>query len=277
MKEKTQIRTGNSAEPLKDLTKQIFYKFYKLKFKHNIMTKFFSTFIFLFTLSISLTAQVGINTASPNASAALDVTSTDKGLLIPRVTSTANVTAPTAGMMVYQTGGTAGFYFYNGSWNLVGGGDNLGSHTATQNLNMANQDILASDSIRTRTIRYGSHSLDMVNEYVQTVLNMRSNVVPASLYSTSYLRILPATTPQSNCNLQGMAGGYPGKIMHIHNTHNLVTPHVFVINNETTNEPEPTHRIRTLTGANVTISNEGFATFVYDGSIQRWILMSVNQ
>ena len=81
---------------------------------------FFLSFFLFYTLS-SL-AQVGINTASPNSSAALDVTSTDKGLLIPRVASTANVTAPTAGMMVYQTGGTAGFYFYTTSWNLVGGG-----------------------------------------------------------------------------------------------------------------------------------------------------------
>ncbi|MBK8888612.1 MAG: hypothetical protein IPN46_19660 [Saprospiraceae bacterium] len=76
------------------------------------MTKYFSTFIFIVSLSLSLTAQVGINTASPNASAALDVTSTNKGLLIPRVASTGDIASPTAGMMVYQTGGTAGFYFY---------------------------------------------------------------------------------------------------------------------------------------------------------------------
>lgn len=236
------------------------------------MTKFFSTFIFLVIVSATITAQVGINTASPNAGAALDVTSTDKGLLIPRVTSTANVTAPTAGMMVYQTGGTAGFYFYNGSWNLVGGGDNLGNHTATQNLNMANQDIVSSDSIRTRTSRNDAYSIAFNNEYIQTILNMRSTTVPASVYSDSFLKIIAATpTGLTNCNLQGMAGGYPGKIMHIYNTQ---ASSVFVIQNDTTNEPEPTHRIRTLTGSNVTLSNECFATFVYDGTLQRWILMS---
>lgn len=97
-------------------------------------------------ISLSASAQVGINTTTPDPSAALDVTSTDKGLLIPRVTSTANVTAPTAGMMVYQTGGTSGFYFYEGQWTLVKS-DNLGNHTATQNLAMGSNSITGANNI----------------------------------------------------------------------------------------------------------------------------------
>ncbi len=121
--------------------------------KHLI---FSLSFILLCTLSVQ--AQVGINTASPNASAALDVTSTDKGLLIPRVASTGDIASPTAGMMVYQTGGTAGFYFYSTSWTLVSGPDNLGNHTATTNLNMANQDIISVDSIGTAKAKIGPNT-----------------------------------------------------------------------------------------------------------------------
>ena len=46
--------------------------------------KFFTLTISLF-LTISTFSQVGIGTNSPNAAALLDLTSTDKGLLVPRV------------------------------------------------------------------------------------------------------------------------------------------------------------------------------------------------
>lgn len=108
-------------------------------------------------ISLSASAQVGINTAMPHGSAALDVTSTDKGLLIPRVSSTASIETPTAGMMVYQTGSPAGFYFYGTTWTLVSG-DNLGNHTATTNLNMASQDIIAVDSIGAAKAKIGPNT-----------------------------------------------------------------------------------------------------------------------
>ena len=38
--------------------------------------------------SMGLTAQVGINNPTPDASAALDITSTEGGILIPRMTET---------------------------------------------------------------------------------------------------------------------------------------------------------------------------------------------
>ena len=65
-------------------------------------------------------AQVGINIATPNASAALDITSTTGGLLPPRMTEDQrniinSPSNPATGLMVYQTDGAAGFYYYNGS------------------------------------------------------------------------------------------------------------------------------------------------------------------
>jgi len=64
-------------------------------------------------------AQIGIGTTTPNESAALDITSTSKGLLIPRLTSIqrATITNPTAGMVIYCTNcGTNGeLENYNGS------------------------------------------------------------------------------------------------------------------------------------------------------------------
>ena len=68
-------------------------------------------------------AQVGINNENPDASAALDITSTTGGLLIPRMTETQRdaIASAATGLMIYQTDGTAGFYYYNGStWSEVG-------------------------------------------------------------------------------------------------------------------------------------------------------------
>ena len=54
---------------------------------------------------------------SANASAMLDVSSTDKGLLIPRLDSVqrTSISDPATGLLVFQTDGTAGFYYYTGS------------------------------------------------------------------------------------------------------------------------------------------------------------------
>ena len=68
-------------------------------------------------------AQIGINNETPDASAALDITSTTGGLLVPRMTETQRdaISPAATGLMIYQTDNTAGFYYYNGSsWAEVG-------------------------------------------------------------------------------------------------------------------------------------------------------------
>ena len=74
-------------------------------------------------LTATTFAQVGINTSSPHESAALDIVSTTGGLLVPRMTETQRdaITSAATGLMIYQTDGTAGFYYYNGSsWATLG-------------------------------------------------------------------------------------------------------------------------------------------------------------
>jgi hypothetical protein len=81
--------------------------------------KFFHFVLLLIVSSpLQLLAQsVGIGTNTPHASAQLDITSTSRGLLIPRITLVQRngIAAPAAGLLVYQTDNTPGFYFYNGS------------------------------------------------------------------------------------------------------------------------------------------------------------------
>lgn len=73
----------------------------------------------------SATAQsLSINTTGVQAdtSAILDVNSTTKGLLIPRMTAAQKnaIVTPATGLLIYQTDGSAGFYYYNGTgWYLL--------------------------------------------------------------------------------------------------------------------------------------------------------------
>jgi hypothetical protein len=103
--------------------------------------------------SMHLFAQTGIGTTTPDASAKLDVSSTNKGFLPPRVTLTgisdnATIASPATGLLVYNTGNNlglaAGYYYWNGNaWATIataGGSGSFaasflrGSRTATQSV-----------------------------------------------------------------------------------------------------------------------------------------------
>ncbi len=70
--------------------------------------------------------QVGVGTTNPDASSVLDISATDKGVLVPRVSLidvsnlTTPVTTPATGLLVWNTNATVtggngvGFYFFNG-------------------------------------------------------------------------------------------------------------------------------------------------------------------
>lgn len=93
------------------------------------MKKFFLSLVSVLFVVLAATAQVGIGTTTPNASASLDVSSSNKGFLPPRValtstTDVSTVSTPATGLLVYNTAsaGTApnnvtpGYYYYTGSF-----------------------------------------------------------------------------------------------------------------------------------------------------------------
>jgi len=87
------------------------------------MNNFFTLLIAF--LSYHSYGQVGVNTTSPEASAALDITSTSSGLLIPKMTQAQKtaIASPATGLLIYQTNATTGFYYYDGgAWVTFGGG-----------------------------------------------------------------------------------------------------------------------------------------------------------
>lgn len=62
-------------------------------------------------------AQVSIGAPAPDASAQLDITSANKGVLIPRMTAAirTGISSPATGLLVYQTDATQGFYYNAGT------------------------------------------------------------------------------------------------------------------------------------------------------------------
>jgi hypothetical protein len=117
--------------------------------------------LFLCFISTGLFAQTGIGTTTPDASAKLDVSSTNKGFLPPRIALTAlnsasPVTIPATGLLIFNTATagsipnqvTPGYYYWDGvnaKWvRLEDKADNLGDHTATINVKL-NGNYLSND------------------------------------------------------------------------------------------------------------------------------------
>ena len=110
-----------SAQTVYDISKFHLYWLAIFLLIHVLKTmkKIYPVFLlFLLASPInSLFAQnsnVGVGTTTPDASAILDVTSTSKGVLVPRLTTAARlaIASPAQGLLVYDTN-LGCFYYYN--------------------------------------------------------------------------------------------------------------------------------------------------------------------
>ena len=91
------------------------------------------------------TGAAGIGTLTPDASSLLDIKSTAKGILIPRMTKAQRdlIASPIDGLLIYQNNSTPGFYYYNGTaWTAI---STKGANTKLSNLvapTAVNQSLL---------------------------------------------------------------------------------------------------------------------------------------
>jgi hypothetical protein len=101
MKINTTILTNHRLSKNKPLV------IFLLKTKSKKMKKNVLTLLVIATFSITSFAQIGVNSdnSAPDASAQLDIKSTDKGLLIPRLTTAQRnaIPTPAIGLMVFDT------------------------------------------------------------------------------------------------------------------------------------------------------------------------------
>ncbi|KAA9035490.1 tail fiber domain-containing protein [Ginsengibacter hankyongi] len=88
------------------------------------MKKFMILMFVFLSMSKSYAQSVGIGTTTPNTSSMLDVSATDKGMLVPRMTTVQRtaITSPAKGLLVFDND-VSSFFFYNGTaWTQLSAG-----------------------------------------------------------------------------------------------------------------------------------------------------------
>ena len=107
----------------------------------------------LLAAPLTLLAQsVGIGTTIPNASAALDIVSSSKGVLLPRVSSTSTVSSPATGLVVFQTTAPAGYYYYDGTgWQQLATASGA-AITASNGLTKVGADVQLGGTLTKNTV-----------------------------------------------------------------------------------------------------------------------------
>ena len=143
--------------------------------------------IFFIGISFLANAQIGIGTTSPDASAALDITSTSKGLLIPRMT--AFPSSPANGLTVYRTDSVVGFYTWNGtSWSQ----NAFGAHFYTTDGSLSSA----------RTITMAANNLTFSSTTGNLIFN------PSSTGKIGIGTTTPITKMQVNAGLSNTTDGF---------------------------------------------------------------------
>jgi hypothetical protein len=129
----------------------------------------------LFVLTLPISAQIGVGTTTPNASSILDVNSSNRGFLLPRIaltslTDVTTIAAPAKGLIVYNkaTGGLSpeGLYVWNGSnWRPVVyetadyfSGDVNGNTAANKVVGIRSKPVVFSSPSATQLLRFNGTS-----------------------------------------------------------------------------------------------------------------------
>ncbi len=79
------------------------------------------------------TDQIGLGTATPSASAVLDISSTTKGALLPRMTTVQRdaIASPATGLQIYNTDDNLFYYYSGAAWVAIANGTSLIGSTST--------------------------------------------------------------------------------------------------------------------------------------------------
>ena len=175
-------------------------------------------------------AQVGINTPVPNASAMLDITSTTKGVLIPRLTKAEKntIASPATGLLIYQNSpDSIGFHYYDGliwQWLLTASNNADSSKWKLTAGNIANKN---SGNVGINTAATAPNSTLHVNGTIAVGVNMGvtggTSAAPFSLAgSKSYIGCLPADNTNNYYQLPNPTT-CEGRIYYIRNNSSMNT------------------------------------------------------
>src|SRR6516162_8516497 len=110
---------------------------------------FFTALIVSVQISSSQSVTINTDGSLPSTSAMLDVKSTTKGFLIPRMTMVQRnaIASPATGLLIFQTDVVPGFYYYSGSgWINLSLASSVWSLSGNSGTNPSNDFIGTTDN-----------------------------------------------------------------------------------------------------------------------------------
>lgn len=216
----------------------------------------FLMLVALISYTSNVLGQVAINNdqSDPDASAMLDISSTEKGILIPRMTTTqrTNLPNPAEGLLVFDTE-TNSFWYYNSDdtlWVELGSGsgsadnDWMVSGDKIYNANSGNVGIGTTNPNAKLHIRNGNLLVQSQFEdaYIKLMSDEEEDITPSYLWSE---------------NAKGFAvGKTPGTPLFLVNTYN---------GNVGIGTTNPTRKLSIRDG-NMSLVSEGSDSYIYLGS-----------
>ncbi len=150
------------------------------------MKKLLLTTLIIAANSTSTFSQVGIGTTNPSSSSALDINSSNSGLLIPRVslTSTTDVVtipSPATSLLVYNTATVSdvvpGFYFWDAKWNSLQDSKTSGDWKVTGNAITAG-NFLGTTNSQDLLFKVNNSNAARFDNFNSVALGFGSNVTP---------------------------------------------------------------------------------------------------
>lgn len=146
--------------------------------------------------NIQQSLSINTNGAAPAASAQLDVNATDKGMLVPRLTSAQRtaIASPATGLLVFDTT-SGGFWFYNGSgWVDLSSpkvladtdGDTKIQVEKTPNDNIIRFDLAGTERMLLRNNPNGSTRLELLEGARTTLIGQEAGAFNNPSVTTGY-------------------------------------------------------------------------------------------
>lgn len=135
-------------------------------------------------------SNIGIGTVTPHASALLELSSTEQGLLPPQMTTAqrTSISTPAAGLVVYDTDLNAVMYYNGSAWAAMGG-IYAGNGTTPSTLAIAMTDNL----------KFGTNLLTMSDSSTQVAFN-------SGTYAAGYLANFNGSVNLTNGSFWGVDG-----------------------------------------------------------------------
>lgn len=202
----------------------------------RVFFKITSSFIFSFigfqSVAQNEIGNVGIGTTKPNESAILELQSTDKGFLLPRLTlnQRGKISSPATGLMVYQTDFLSGIYVYDGNkWGALNGASSVVSANSvaegsgwgtTGNNGITKDNFFGTTDSSAIYIRVNNEPSGLIdNRLYNTFLGYRSGRVTKSFNSVIVGAYAMQRASEGNDNV---VIGYQSMFSHETGRHNVV-------------------------------------------------------